>query len=517
MFLSFIIVFIFLQDIDLNAFAVSSRTNTTRVQARPVVSNSNDTTINNLKAQNLYLISELTLQTDTIKKIRQWDAESKNKYFTSIDSAYWIMFSWVFISVLLLLYWFVRYHFYAGFARKRYIQIIERIDEEENIPDHEKHLYYPENPYLNETFGLPKGTVRGIISLTILVLALLMIYISIFAQDNFFESKDLEFVKDAFLMMIAFYFGSKAVDVYQASEKTKRKKIDKQIAEVVYNNPSEKDVEPRKDENTDLIPSTSPLQDVEHQDSKDVAKKEDDLNRKILSLTAYFETSKPINEACQIVAGNFDGMGISFGCLQWNFGMGSLQPLLKRFFTETSFDWKNDDCMKELYQVLAKTKKEQLAWADTLQDKVGKKYVIKTKWLDCFTEIGKNSVDIQVEMVEGRLKIAKSWCHDMGLQSERALSLMFDINVQNGSLYKKIISRNIDVKKAINDRINNAGNPSEEDKLIIIAEERSKASNNRWIPVVMSRKLCIAKGKGKVYGKMVNLDDFDISLNREFS
>ena len=519
MFLYILIFIFFAQDIDLNAFAVPKKSKTAekKVQRKPTLAKNNDSVITRLNIKNYNLINKLSLKTDTIRKLKEWDKESKLKYFNAIDSAYWIMFCWVFVSVMLLLYWFVRYHFYAGFSRKKYLEIVKKIDLEENIAEYEKHNYYPDNPYLNETFGLPRGTVRGIISLTILVLSLLLVYISIYAEGKFLENKDLEFIKDAFLMMIAFYFGSKAVDIYQASQKTKRKKIDKEIIETIHEPAqNESNTSISQKQNNDLSPSTSPLQDAERKDSKDVAVKEKELHRKILSLTAYFETAKPIKDACQIVAGNFDDMGISFGCLQWNLGMGSLQPLLKRFFNETSFDWKDDACMRELYQVLEKSKKEQLAWADTIQDKSGKKFIIKDKWKECFKNIGINSIDIQVEMVQGRMKIAESWCHDLGLQSERALSLMFDINVQNGSLYKKNKARNIDVKKSINERIKNAGNPTEEDKLIIIAEERSKASNKRWIPIVMSRKLCIAKGKGKVYGRLVELDDFDISIERQF-
>ena len=94
---------------------------------------------------------------------------------------------------------------------------------------------------------------------------------------------------------------------------------------------------------------------------------------------------------------------------------------------------------------------------------------------------------------------------------------MFDINVQNGSLYKKIPTRNIDVQAAIEKRITNAGAPGEEDKLVIIAEERSKASAPQWVPVVLSRKLTIARGQGKVYGAMVSLADFGISIDIPFA
>jgi len=45
-----------------------------------------------------------------------------------------------------------------------------------------------------------------------------------------------------------------------------------------------------------------------------------------LKVTGPFEDSAdPLGG----VSGDFDGMGISLGVLQWNIGMGSLQPLVK--------------------------------------------------------------------------------------------------------------------------------------------------------------------------------------------
>jgi hypothetical protein len=45
-----------------------------------------------------------------------------------------------------------------------------------------------------------------------------------------------------------------------------------------------------------------------------------------LELTGHFEDSKAPWSG---VSDNFDGMGVSLGVLQWNLGMGSLQPLVK--------------------------------------------------------------------------------------------------------------------------------------------------------------------------------------------
>ncbi len=53
------------------------------------------------------------------------------------------------------------------------------------------------------------------------------------------------------------------------------------------------------------------------------------LDFRCLALTASFETDAAPPECFAGLSGDFDGQGISFGVLQWNFGQGSLQPLLK--------------------------------------------------------------------------------------------------------------------------------------------------------------------------------------------
>src|SRR3954447_15251710 len=45
-----------------------------------------------------------------------------------------------------------------------------------------------------------------------------------------------------------------------------------------------------------------------------------------LRVTGHFEDS---NDPLAGVSGDFDGMGISLGVLQWNIGSGSLQPLVQ--------------------------------------------------------------------------------------------------------------------------------------------------------------------------------------------
>jgi hypothetical protein len=74
-----------------------------------------------------------------------------------------------------------------------------------------------ENPNKDQSMGLPEGTVRATIALSMLVAGLSMTIAS-FSMNNTFPLNALfidhyEFFKTGFLMMIAFYFGTKSLDI----------------------------------------------------------------------------------------------------------------------------------------------------------------------------------------------------------------------------------------------------------------------------------------------------------------
>jgi len=74
-----------------------------------------------------------------------------------------------------------------------------------------------ENPNINETLGLPTGTVRGTLALTLMIGGLSMTIAALgmesFMKENAFLVDNFDFFKTAFLMMIAFYFGSKSLEL----------------------------------------------------------------------------------------------------------------------------------------------------------------------------------------------------------------------------------------------------------------------------------------------------------------
>lgn len=89
----------------------------------------------------------------------------------------------------------------------------------------ERRQYTPEgadeaptqNPNINETLGLPTGTVRGTLALTLMMGGLAMTIAALgmeyFMKENTFLVDNFDFFKTAFLMMIAFYFGSKSLEM----------------------------------------------------------------------------------------------------------------------------------------------------------------------------------------------------------------------------------------------------------------------------------------------------------------
>ena len=77
-----------------------------------------------------------------------------------------------------------------------------------------------ENPYKTETMGLPRGLIRGILTLTLLIGAVLLQLYAI----RFLESEEkISTFMSAFEIMLAFYFGSKVMHHLSSVDKNKAK------------------------------------------------------------------------------------------------------------------------------------------------------------------------------------------------------------------------------------------------------------------------------------------------------
>ncbi|UII25984.1 hypothetical protein LVD15_22185 [Fulvivirga maritima] len=104
-----------------------------------------------------------------------------------------------------------------------------------------------ENPHKDQTLGLPEGTVRGTLALTLAVGALSMLMASLGMEDrmpvNMLFIDVFEFFKTAFLMMIAFYFGNKSLQYLNDGSNT--------VKSADSNNPSQQIAPPPEPASTE--------------------------------------------------------------------------------------------------------------------------------------------------------------------------------------------------------------------------------------------------------------------------
>jgi len=239
------------------------------------------------------------------------------------------------------------------------------------------------------------------------------------------------------------------------------------------------------------------------------------LDYRCLALTGSFETGAAFPDCFAGLSGDFDGQGISFGVCQWNFGQGSLQPLLKRMYAEypelsrTLFH----DNLATLTAVLNHAKSAQMSFARSIQHP--RKKTVNEPWRGMFKSLGRTDEfqRIETDAANAVYKGARQLCAIYDLWSERAAALMFDIKVQNGSI-KSVVQEQImsDFQTISSDL---AQEEQEVAKLRIIANRRAEAAKTRWVEDVRLRKLCIANGGGAVHGIVYDLEEqFGIGLRQ---
>jgi hypothetical protein len=224
-----------------------------------------------------------------------------------------------------------------------------------------------------------------------------------------------------------------------------------------------------------------------------------------LALTGSFETSTSPPECFSGLAGDFDGQGISYGALQWNFGQGTLQVLLGRMLAEhrpTCEDIFHEN-LPVLEAVLDESRDEQLAFARSIQNR---RAVVLEPWCGMLRALGRTPEcrRIQAEQAASLYQRALALAAEFDVRSERAIALMFDILVQNGSISSVVKAQ---ILRDYTEAPDSPGPACELARLKIIALRRAAASNPQYAEDVRARKLTIADGAGTVHGLPYDLED----------
>jgi hypothetical protein len=230
------------------------------------------------------------------------------------------------------------------------------------------------------------------------------------------------------------------------------------------------------------------------------------LINKCLMLTGSFETGEGIPQCFAGLSGDFDGQGLSLGVLQWNFGQGSLQPLLNEMITHHSeivqsiFQSKYDP----LLEALNSDKTQLMAFVRSIQHPV--KHYLFEPWKGMFKALGITDEfrNIQVKYAQTVFYLALELCSNYELRSERAVTLMFDIKVQNGGIKRKVKTQILNEFEGLPQ--STVWEENELQKMIIIANCCAESSVAKWIEDVRRRKLCCANGTGIVHGANYDLE-----------
>jgi len=217
------------------------------------------------------------------------------------------------------------------------------------------------------------------------------------------------------------------------------------------------------------------------------------------SVTSGFETS---GDKFQQVTGNFDGAGLSFGPVQWNFKSNTLEPLFRKFqekdesalqacFTdEIDYD--------EWLEVLDQSTVQQIEWANDISTGRGGHDVVQP-WKGYLQAVGRVE-QFRAIMVEqalrkygARLLKEVKYLQNLkpGIQIDhlRCLCSLYDLVIQQGSLSK--------ARRAIEDRVEQE-NPGDQFQLVGIAvEERGRKASLAWQSDCVSRRLGILHGVPK--------------------
>lgn len=228
--------------------------------------------------------------------------------------------------------------------------------------------------------------------------------------------------------------------------------------------------------------------------------------RRAIQLTAAFEA-----HGFTKVAGNFDGAGLTWGLIGFTLKFGMVQAILKEIHDNHRGLF--EKAFGELGRRMEKLAREPLAKQMAFADEISvppRKTSVSALWQQGLETLGSfpEVQAIQIRMAEEKyLKPAIATYQSLGLNSELGLALCFDIHVQNGGIGKA-------ARQAIQAEI--AGRKLAESTVRkIIATKVADSANPRFRDDVLSRKMTMATGAGRVHGENFvtadwGIDDFAV-------
>jgi hypothetical protein len=219
-----------------------------------------------------------------------------------------------------------------------------------------------------------------------------------------------------------------------------------------------------------------------------------DVQLLALKITTSFESGR--NMDYQALADDFDGQGTSFGLIQWNFGQGTLGPLLKKMLDKDEKTFAGCFGADADYETLKIALKKpdvaaELKWARDLLKKN------REAWKSAFQKIGTN------ETFQGiQLDAAVSQFHPLAVKvianlrtvsptlfahvEVRSYVAIYDLCVQQGGVYKAL--------DKIRSRVTKEKPTTQLELMKIVVTERGLMADSEWVSDCISRRMGILTG-----------------------
>lgn len=223
------------------------------------------------------------------------------------------------------------------------------------------------------------------------------------------------------------------------------------------------------------------------------------------AVTSWFECGDDIWG----ISGNFDGMGLSFGPRQNNFGCGSLQPLLKKAdalgLISKNFTADQSKFIQSLLIISSKEAQTQIVVRDMNDDR-GR---IKPEWLSSWKSLAEDPTmqAIVMDDTEEAMKSADELSQWIGGKSQtvRCYCLAYDIVNQCGGISSPLRMLLTSLKPLLY-----PFSRGDRDWMLFIAWARGMWTDFRgtgeWADDVVARKRAIVKGKLRFRGERIDLD-----------
>jgi hypothetical protein len=228
-----------------------------------------------------------------------------------------------------------------------------------------------------------------------------------------------------------------------------------------------------------------------------------------LKITTAFEGKHPMDY--QALADDFDGMGMSFGLIQWNFGKNTLGPVLKKMLDKDATAFaacfgKDTDYDTLKAALIAGDQKKELEWARALEK--GN----RAAWEAAFKKVGASAAfqKIQLEEAVGKYhsRSLKAIAEIREISPKlfehvefRSYAAIFDLCVQQGGLHESPTKDHkghlIESHKAldkIRQRVKDERPATQIDLMKIVVTERGETAKAEWITDCESRRLGILDG-----------------------